>query len=133
MEFINKTSIISIIIITIVFLALDFMWFIVSVPNLYKPLFEKIQKEELELRLLSGLYAWTLLALSVYYFVLPKSNDVYEAGFYGALMGLIIYGVYNGTNYATFKDWTMTAFLFDNLWGIIVTSLTSVAAYKLLK
>ena len=123
----------KLLVITIIFLALDFMWFQISVPLLYKPLFENIQKSPLELNIYPGLYAWFLLALSIYYFVLPLSDNIYQAGLNGGIMGLVIYGVYNGTNYATFKDWTFKALFFDNLWGIIVSSLTSMISYKLLK
>lgn len=124
--------ILTVLIIFIIFIVFDLIWFQISVPLIYKPTFEKIQKSELELNLLPGLYAWFLLAFSIYYFVLEKSNNNYEIIKNGSLLGLITYGVYNGTNYATFKDWNMNIFIGDTLWGIFNTTIISLITYNTL-
>jgi uncharacterized membrane protein len=67
-----------------------------------------------------GLVTWALLALGTQYFVISKSTDKYSAFLNGALLGLIIYGVYDFTNMATIKGWTHSFLLQDIAWGTVL-------------
>jgi uncharacterized membrane protein len=44
---------------------------------------------------------------------------------YGAVYGLILYGVYDFTNYASFADWSITIVAVDILWGMFLSSVTA--------
>ena len=44
------------------------------------------------------------------------------------LLGLCIYGIYEGTNYATLERWPLYLFVVDTLWGGILISLTTYIA-----
>ena len=119
--------------ILILFILLDMIWFSISVSNIYTPAFTKIQGAPPSYRITGGLFAWVLLALGVYLFVLPMSKSSTDAFIYGAIFGLIVFGVYNGTNYATFKDWNMNIFLSDVIYGTAVTSIISLITYSIFK
>lgn len=36
----------------------------------------------------------------------------------GAIFGLIVYGIFNSTNYAIFKDYPVSIGLIDTVWGM---------------
>lgn len=49
--------------------------------------------------------------------VFPVANKLYVAIVVGALFGAIVYGVYNTTNIALFKDFSLSYALLDIVWG----------------
>ena len=117
----------------ILFILFDLIWFSISVPNIYTPVFTKIQGVPPSYRITGGLFAWVLLALGLYLFVLPLSHSLTDALVYGAIFGLVVYGVYNGSNYATFKDWNTNIFFSDLIYGTAVTSIISLIAYSIFR
>lgn len=48
---------------------------------------------------------------------------------HGALLGLLVYGTYDLTNMAVLRDWGLRVSAADVLWGIILTTTASAAAY----
>ena len=44
---------------------------------------------------------------------------------YGALLGLVAYGTYDLTNYATLKPWTLQLAATDIVWGMVLTAVAS--------
>jgi uncharacterized membrane protein len=99
------------------------------------PKFTEIQKETPVMldKMHGGIFAWLLLAIGIYHFVLPLSNTITEAIKYGALYGFIVYGVYNGTNYVTFNKYDSKIFIADLMWGTFVSSIVSVIAFHINK
>jgi uncharacterized membrane protein len=114
---------------------LDILWFSISVPKIYMPKFTEIQKEEPQMlsKMHGGIFAWLLLVIGIYYFVLPLSNNIIDALKYGALYGLIVYGVYNGTNYVTFNKYDGEIFFADLSWGIFACSVVAAIAFMINK
>lgn len=55
-----------------------------------------------------------------------RNGDPTAALINGALLGLMAYGTYEFTNYATLRDWSMMQVAVDTAWG---TMLTGVAAW----
>ncbi len=70
--------------------------------------------------ILSGLVVYILLAISIYHFAI-KQKSVLN----GALIGLCIYGIYNGTNLATIKNWGLYESVIDTLWGTILSGIVT--------
>jgi uncharacterized membrane protein len=81
------------------------------------------------LRLWSGLIAWALIALGTVVLVVPRVQALPSALLYGALFGLVLYGVYDFSNYAILKNYTLTMTLVDWAWGTFLCTLTSVFAF----
>ena len=79
-----------------------------------------------KMNIISGLISWLLIcsAISVQ---LPKSYK--EAVVYGMLVGLVIYGVFNSTNFAINKDWSLKLSILDTMWGVVVCGIASSVVY----
>ena len=75
----------------------------------------------------SAIFTWSLIALAIAAQHKPKNYK--ESLTYGMFIGLIIYGVYNGTNFAIFKNYPLKVSIIDTLWGIFVCGLASLSVY----
>lgn len=73
----------------------------------------------------AGILVWLLIAVGSYLFVLPLTydKDLYQAAMYGALFGLVLYGVYDLTNYSLIKVWPLSTTLLDMAWGTFTNAL----------
>ncbi|TNJ41455.1 DUF2177 family protein [Phaeobacter sp. B1627] len=49
----------------------------------------------------------------------------------GALLGLMAYGTYEFTNYATLRDWSLEQVIADTLWGGVLTGFSAWAGVLL--
>lgn len=65
--------------------------------------------------------------------VLPAldARSAAHAAVAGALLGLVVYGVYDLTNLAILKGWTVTVSVVDVLWGIVLTAASAAAGFGL--
>jgi uncharacterized membrane protein len=69
----------------------------------------------------ASLIVYGLFALALLIFVQPLSQgQLMQAFVYGAAMGFIIYGVYDFTCLAIFKDWPVMMAFIDWAWGTIL-------------
>lgn len=84
--------------------------------------FSKINNGNLNLRLVPAILSWALLAWGLYYFVLSKPGWTLKDA---ALLGLLVYGVYDLTNLATLTSWTWNFALADIAWGVIVMAIVA--------
>lgn len=116
-------------------MTLDMLWFSVSLPFIYLPKFTEIQGEtpNFLFKMHGGALAWFLLALGMYVFVMPKATSLWNAAFYGFIYGLVVYGVYNGTNYVTLNKYDYKIFFPDLLWGSFVSTMVAVLMYNVNK
>lgn len=110
----------------IILFLLDMAWFSVSMETVYRPLFMKIQKRII-LRVWSGLVTWILLGLMIAILLtqMKYTHQWTHAGLIGIVYGLIIYGVYNFTNYATLYNYNLRVVAIDTMWGGLVMGITS--------
>ncbi len=60
---------------------------------------------------------YALLGLGIALFVIPRAETVSLAAGYGAMFGLVVYGVYDFTNYSTLRQWPFVLTLVDLAWG----------------
>ena len=51
--------------------------------------------------------------------MIPRAPTVSLAAVYGALFGLVVYGVYDFTNYSTLRQWPFVLTLADVAWGVV--------------
>ena len=102
---------ISTVITFVILILLDILWFQVSVPSIYGPLFQSINGQSGYMFLPSAIMSWLLIAILL---------NFAKSGQDAALLGLLSYGIYNATNYATIKSWTFRTVIFDTFWGGVV-------------
>jgi uncharacterized membrane protein len=70
---------------------------------------------------------YVLLAIGVAVFVAPRSGDAWAAAKYGALFGLVVYGVYDLTNYSTLTQYPLAITVVDICWGTCATAACAAA------
>ena len=109
---------------SIILLVLDFLWLGVYMGGQYKTQIRGIQGSEMTVRPVLVLLAYTLMVVGLTRFVLPnvdKNDDLLKNSIkYGAIFGLVLYGVYDFTAGAVLKDWNINLAFIDILWGAFV-------------
>lgn len=71
---------------------------------------------------------YVLLAIGVVAFALPRAAGLASGGaMWGALLGVVIYGVYNLTNYSTLARWPSAMTIVDIAWGGVVCAAVAAA------
>lgn len=110
----------------IIFVVLDGLYL-----NLSKDYFNKqiksIQGSDIKVNIIAVGITYVFLIFGINYFIIQKNRSVKDA----ALLGLVIYAVYEFTNLSLFKNWSyLTAFI-DTLWGAILFGLTTGIVYKI--
>jgi uncharacterized membrane protein len=118
----------ALIIIGTIVLALD-LTYLFMFKDFMLPILYKVQKTEVKVNMKSALLCYILLVSGLYYFIIKKNAPPKDA----FLLGVLINGVYETTNYAFFKDWSPLLVLLDTLWGGILLSTTTVIYYKFTK
>jgi uncharacterized membrane protein len=92
-----------------------------------KDFFAKELKEfDRTVRPVFAIGAWLLMAVGIYIFIGPLSQNYQSAALYGAIFGLVLYGVYDFTNYAILAGYTSRMVIVDMLWGTILCTASSV-------
>jgi uncharacterized membrane protein len=86
---------------------------------------QSVQKTPVVLRYTGAILCYIIILAGLYYFVIQQKLTVYEKVRNAAILGVVIYGVYETTSYATFKAWTPQMLVMDTLWGGILLSLTT--------
>ena len=76
---------------------------------------------------------YLFLAAGVTLLVLGRARSPLDALALGALLGLVIYGVYDFTNYATLREWPLPLVIVDVMWGTVLCAATAWVATALTK
>jgi len=114
----------------VAFMALDGIWLGLLMKNFYREQLAPI------VRLADGGIApnwpaafvvYVLLGTGIALFVIPRAPTVGLAAAYGALFGLVVYGVYDFTNYSTLRQWPFVLTLADVAWGTMASAACAAA------
>jgi uncharacterized membrane protein len=100
--------------------------------NLWKVNIERIQKSTFNVNIMYALFTYILLVFGLYYFVyknINKSKWKFDSLIKGFLFGFIVYGVFDFTNLAIFKDYSLKMAIIDMIWGGILMSIVSFTTY----
>lgn len=115
----------------IIFLTIiDLIWIYYN-KSLYSTLVKNIQGSNMNIRILGALIAYPLMYIGLIFIVFKlieqdtNKNKVFLSLRYGALFGLIIYGVFNATNYAMFSSYNLMTGIIDTLWGTFAYFITT--------
>lgn len=102
----------DIILLAVIFVLVD-AGFLYLMSNNFQNMVKKIQGSPLKMNLLPTVACYIVLVSSLYYFVIYKKGSYLDA----FLLGFFIYAVYETTNMAIFKDWSVSVGLIDLTWG----------------
>jgi uncharacterized membrane protein len=81
----------------------------------------KVQGSPIKMNFLGAALCYVFLIAGLNYFIIKPKKSVQDA----FLLGIVIYGVYETTNYAIFKNWSIISVIIDTLWGGILFALTT--------
>lgn len=113
-------SISSIILQAIIMILLDCVY-LFSFGSYFKDMISFIQKERFTVNWIGVIGCYIFLFLSYYKFIVMDRKNEYDA----FILGLSLYGVFNFTNIALFKNYNIFYSLIDTLWGGILFYLTN--------
>lgn len=115
-----------ILIVTLLFMVIDAVWLGLIMKDDYQSAVYNVQRSPLEIRWLPAVVTYLLMAIALEYFVLGVTeNKETPRWLRGAVLGLIIYGIFNGTNNAIFKGWDIGIAIKDTMWGTIVFAIVA--------
>ena len=109
----------------VAFMALDALWLGILMKDFYRQQLAPI------VRLGDGgmapnwpaaLVVYALLGTGIALFVMPRASTVSLAAGSGALFGLVVYGVYDFTNYSTLRQYPFVLTIVDTAWGVVASA-----------
>ena len=104
----------------IVFISIDFIYL-----NVMKGYFDNqikmVQGSPIKMNYLGAALCYIFLIIGINYFIIKPRKSVSDA----FLLGIIIYGVYETTNLALLKNWSILTVVIDTLWGGLLFAATT--------
>ncbi len=113
----------------IIFIITDMIWLGFIAKNMYFQHYSpwlRLTQNQLQPIWWSAIAVYLLFATSIVFIILPLAQEsILRAAAYGALLGFIIYGVYDFTCLAIFKNWPVKMAFVDIAWGTFLYSWSS--------
>ena len=119
-------NITNLIISSILLLSVDSLY-LSFIKDFFKKQIEKVQKSSFQINIYGAVLSYLFLIIGINYFIIQPRRSYVDA----FLLGLVIYGVYEGTTYALLKDWNINTVVIDTLWGGILFTLVTYLTYLL--
>ena len=104
----------------IIFISIDFVYLNV-IKGYFNNQIQSVQGSQPKINYLGAALCYIFLIAGINYFIIKPRKSVNEA----FLLGIVIYGVYETTNYALFKNWSMLTVIMDTLWGGLLFASTT--------
>jgi len=115
---------ITIIISAIVMLVLDGVY-LTSISSTFKNMIKNIQGSDMTFRLAPVIICYIALVGGLNYFILDSGKSKEDMIRDAIILGLVIYTVYETTNYALINNWELKVALIDSIWGGALFGLTA--------
>lgn len=122
----NEINIITIIAGTMI--VLDYVY-LNSFSKYFKKVFKEIQGQDMEVKLPSAAAVYVIMVFALYYFGFVVKLKDFEM----ALLGFVIYSVYEFTNHATINTWPLWMVAVDSIWGATLFFIVFKLTKKLIK
>ena len=109
-----------------ILIGIDFLWIGAIAKSIYKDQIGGLMRSSANIP--AALLVWALIVIGAIVFVLPHAKNYGYLGQFGwgALLGLVLYGVYDFTNLAILTNWPLSISLIDLGWGILVNGILAV-------
>jgi uncharacterized membrane protein len=104
----------------ITLIAVDFIY-LSGIKSFFTNQIQRVQGSPMKVNLLGAAICYVFLVAGINYFIIKPRKSVTDA----FLLGIVIYGVYETTNYALFKDWSIFTVIIDTLWGGTLFAITT--------
>ena len=97
------------------------------IKNYFMNQIKKVQGSTIKLNIIATFICYIFLITGLNYFIIGPKKSPSDA----FLFGLIIYGVYETTNWALFENWSPITVIMDTLWGAILFGLVTFIVQKI--
>ena len=104
----------------IILISIDFVYLNV-IKNYFLNQIKLVQGSEPKINYLGVALCYIFLIAGINYFIIKPHRSVNDA----FLLGIVIYGVYETTNYALLKNWSILTVIIDTLWGGLLFASTT--------
>ncbi len=104
----------------IILITTDFVY-LNLIKNYFLNQIELVQGSPPKINYLGVALCYIFLIVGINYFIIKPHKSVNDA----FLLGIIIYGVYETTNYALLKNWSILTVIIDTLWGGLLFAFTT--------
>jgi uncharacterized membrane protein len=126
-----KKALIAYVATLLTFLLLDGVWLGLLMAPTYRELLGSLMLEKP--LLLPAAVFYCLYVIGCVVFVVLPALSWQRAAKLGALLGLVAYGTYDLTNWATLRDWSVQVSLMDWAWGTVATAVACTVGYLMAK
>lgn len=109
-------------------LALDSVYLSTIGGPLFTTMVRNIQKEDMKIDIYGVLGSYILIIMVLYKFIIMDRRSPNDA----FILGFCVYGIYEFTNIAIFKNYKWIAAIVDTLWGGILFYTATYITYKIL-
>jgi uncharacterized membrane protein len=107
-----------------VMLLMDFGW--LAANNKYhNRVFAELQGQPLQVRIIPAMIVYLLMIVGVWFFAVSPATSWTDAAGRGALIGVIMYGLYDMTNYATLTNYPLEYAVSDMMWGTFLCAVVA--------
>ena len=126
-----KKALIAYVATLLTFLLLDGIWLGLLMAPTYRELLGSLMLDKP--LLLPAAVFYCLYVIGCVVFVVLPALSWQRAAKLGALLGLVAYGTYDLTNWATLRDWSVQVSLMDWAWGAVATAVACTVGYLMAK
>ena len=108
------------------FLVLDGLWLGLLMSGFYREQLAaigRIENGRFAPNWFAAVAVYVLLGAGLALFAVPRASGLETAVAYGALFGLIVYGVYDFTNLATLRHYPLQLAIVDVAWGTVASAI----------
>lgn len=112
----------------IIMLVIDLIYLSLTAHE-FKNMVKNIQKSPFTMRLGGAIASYILMIIGLNTFIIKENKSPMEA----ALLGLVIYGVFDTVNYAIFSKYDLIIALKDAFWGATLFYITTYITYQISK
>jgi len=118
----------------IVFVIFDAVWLGLIAVDFYAETIGHLMAENVNWGAAVVFYAMYIGGIA-HFVSIPASEvgDLRKAVVNGALFGIIAYGTYDLTNFATLRDWPLKVVVADMLWGGFITASAAIGGFMAAK
>lgn len=113
-------------------LVLDLIWISIN-HKTYSKLVERVQKQKPNYNKIYAILAYIVMCISIVFIMIPNIyNDPNKSVVilsikHGALLGFVIYSIFNLTNLAIFTNYDVNTAIIDTIWGtVLYTTIASI-------
>jgi uncharacterized membrane protein len=126
-----KRSLIAYVATLLTFLLLDGIWLGLLMAPTYRELLGSLMLEK-PLLLPAAVFYCLYVFGCVVFVVLPALSWQWAVK-RGALLGLVAYGTYDLTNWATLRGWSVQVTLMDWVWGMVATAVACAVGFLVVR